>query len=349
MKAIVFHEHGDPSVLRYTEVAEPKIGPAEVLVRVRACALNHLDLWVRRGLPGISIPLPHIPGSDISGEVARVGESVTRVKVGQRVLLAPGISCGQCPQCLAGEDNLCRRYTLFGYMVDGGCAEYVKSPEVNVIPIPGDLSFEEAAAVPLVFLTAWQALTQWGTPGAGAVLLVTGASGGVGVASVMLGKSLGLTVVGLSRSAAKGERLKELGADFVFDPADPALPKKVLAAVEPRKVDLAVDNVGGPAFNSLLMTLGYGGRVSVVGASGGPVPDFRTPLLFFKRNKIGGVAVGDYTAESAQEAWAGIVARLNAMGRRPVIDSVFAFEDVKKAFARLDEGPMGKVLVRIRS
>ncbi len=158
MKAVVFSEHGGPEVLRYTEVAEPKIGPTEVLVRVRACALNHLDLWVRRGLPGITIPLPHIPGSDIAGEVARAGELVTHVKVGQRVLLAPGLSCGVCAACSAGNDNQCRRYTIFGYMVDGGCAEFVKSPGVNVIYIPGDLSFEEAAAVPLVFLTAWHML-----------------------------------------------------------------------------------------------------------------------------------------------------------------------------------------------
>src|SRR5713226_4013043 len=129
MKAIVFSEHGGPEVLRYGEVAEPKINATEVLVRVRACALNHLDLWVRRGLPGVPIPLPHIPGSDISGEVAKIGELVTRAKVGQKVLLAPGLSCGQCAACSAGEDNRCRRYTIFGYLVNGGCAEFVKSPE----------------------------------------------------------------------------------------------------------------------------------------------------------------------------------------------------------------------------
>ncbi len=230
----------------------------------------------------------------------------------------------------------------------GTLAEYVAVPAGVVAPVPAGWPLEEAAAAPLVFLTAWQALTQWGSLGDGAVLMVTGASGGVGVASVLLGKSLKMTVVALSRSAAKGERLKELGADYVFDPTDPAFAKKALGALEPRKVDLVVDSVGGAQFNSVLATLGYGGRVSVVGASGGPVPDFRTPLLFFKRNKIGGVAVGDYTPEMAQEAWAGIVGRLAAMGRRPVVDRVFEFEDVKKAFGRLDEGPMGKVVVRVR-
>jgi NADPH2:quinone reductase len=179
------------------------------------------------------------------------------------------------------------------------------------------------------------------------VLLVTGASGGVGTASVQLGKSMGLTVVALSRSAAKGARLKELGADFVFDPADPNLRKVVTAAIAPRKVDIAVDNVGAALFNQVIGLLGYGGRVSVVGRSGGAVPEFNTGMLFFKRNRIGGVAVSDYTAEQAHAAWAHIIERLNAAGQKPVIDKVFPFEDVKSAFARLAEGPMGKVLVRV--
>jgi NADPH2:quinone reductase len=207
------------------------------------------------------------------------------------------------------------------------------------------------AAAPLVFLTAWQALTQWSDPPQppepGKVLLATGASGGVGVASLLLGKSMGLTVVALSRSGEKRTRLKELGADFVFDPGDPHLGKTVLGALDPRKVDLAVDSVAGPGFQQAVATLGYGGKISVVGRSGGPVPEFNTANLFFRRNRIGGVAVGDYTPEAAQDAWKEIVALLERDGRRPVVDRVFKFEDVKAAFARLAEGPMGKVLVRV--
>jgi NADPH2:quinone reductase len=206
------------------------------------------------------------------------------------------------------------------------------------------------AAAPLVFLTAWQALTQWTEPPQppepGKTLLVTGASGGVGVASVLLGKSMGLTVAALSRSGEKRDRLMELGADFVFDPGDPQLGRTILAALDPRKVDLVVDNVAGPQFPQVVATLGYGGKISLVGRGGGPVPEFNTATLFFRRNRIGGVAVGDYTPEAAQDAWRKIVARLQRDGRRPVVDSVFQFEDVKAAFARLAEGPMGKVLVR---
>jgi NADPH2:quinone reductase len=207
------------------------------------------------------------------------------------------------------------------------------------------------AGAPLVFLTAWQALTQWSDPPSpppeDSVLLVTGASGGVGVASVLLGKSMNLRVVALSRSAEKGSKLKDLGADFVFDPQDKGLRKSVLAAIAPRKVDLAVDNVAGSLFNDVIATLGYGGCISVVGRSGGPVPEFNTGTLFFKRNRIGGVAVADFTPESAQLTWQEIVRRLDALRKRPVVDRVFPFEGVKDAFARLAEGPMGKVLVRI--
>src|SRR6476646_8358669 len=158
MKAIVFEKHGGAEVLKFTETPEPRLGARDVLVRVKACALNHLDLWVRGGMPGVPIPLPHIPGSDIAGEVAKVGPDVKRVSVGQKVLLAPGVSCGHCATCLAGQDNKCREFSNLGYILDGGCAEFVRCPEVNCFPYPENLSFEEAAAVPLVFQTAWHML-----------------------------------------------------------------------------------------------------------------------------------------------------------------------------------------------
>jgi NADPH2:quinone reductase len=160
---------------------------------------------------------------------------------------------------------------------------------------------------------------------------------------------MGLTVIGLSRSAEKGEQLKKLGADFIFDPAAKDLRKQVLAAIAPKRVDIVVDNVAGPVFNEIIGMLGYAGRISVVGRSGGPVPEFNTGTLFFRRNRIGGVTVADYTAEQAKAAWNEVVARLNALGKRPVVDQVFPFLDVKEAFARLAKGPMGKVLVKVMS
>jgi len=274
--------------------------------------------------------LPHVLGRDGVGDVLAVGPGVENARVGETVGILRGST---------------------GVEEWGTLAEKVVVPDGSIVPIPPGWSLEEMTGGPLVFLTSWQALTQWSDPpappAAGSVLLVTGASGGVGTASVLLGKSMDLTIVALSRSAGKGAKLKELGADFVFNPEDPNLRRAVLEALAPRRVDLAVDNVAGPLFNEVIAMLGRGGRISVVGRSGGPVPEFNTAALFFRRNRIGGVAVGDYSREEAQSTWKQIVTRLDAIGKRPVVDSVFPFEEVKEAFARLAHGPMGKVLVRI--
>src|SRR5215472_13326238 len=216
MKAVIFAEHGGPEVLHCTEVDEPKIGMHEVLVRVRACALNHLDVWVRRGMPGIKISMPRIPGSDIAGEVARVGDQVTGVEAGERVLLSPGISCGRCTHCLRGDDNLCRQYTLFGYGVNGGYAEYVAAPATNVIAMPPNLGFEEAAAVPLVFLTAWHMLIARAQLKPDETVLVLAAGSGVGSAAIQIAKATGACVIATAGSEAKLQRARELGADDVF-------------------------------------------------------------------------------------------------------------------------------------
>jgi NADPH:quinone reductase len=316
--------------LRLGETEDPAPGPNQILLRPRFAALNPADAFLAQAMYPAKPALPHILGRDGAGEVVAVGSGVTNVRPGDIV----GIL-----RCDVGVE------------VWGTLAEKVLVPAESVEPLPQGWSMEQMTAAPLVYLTAWQALTQWNDPPAplqaGSVLLVTGASGGVGTASVQLGKALGLKVVALSRSAEKGARLKELGADFVFDPADPNLRKLVSAAIAPQKVDLAVDNVGNALFNQIIALLGHGGRISVVGRSGGAVPEFNTATLFFRRNRIGGVAVSDYSSAAAHTAWTQITELLNAHGQRPVIDKVFPFEDVKAAFARLAEGPMGKVLVRV--
>jgi len=317
--------------LRLGEIADPLPGPGEVLLRMRLAALNPADAFLALAQYPAKPPLPHILGRDGVGEVVAVGPGVESVRAGETA----GIL-----RCHAGVDT---RGTL---------AELTVVPAGSVAPVPAGWTLEEMAGAPLVFLTAFQALTQWSDPPApppaGSVVLVTGASGGVGVASVLLGKSMGLIVVALSRNPQKGARLKQLGADFVFDPADANLRKNVATAIAPKKVDLVVDNVAGALFNQAIALLGYGGKISVVGRSGGAVPEFNTATLFFRRNRIGGVAVGDYTPETAQADFREITRRLEQIGRKPVVDSVFPFEDVKAAFARLDQGPMGKVLVRVQ-
>ena len=185
MKTVRFHEHGGPEVLRYEDVPEPSPKPTEVKLRVKAVALNHLDIWLRKGLPGVKVPLPKIGGCDIAGEVVAVGSACTRVKPGERIMVSPGWTCGQCAACLRGEDNLCRAYQIIGgYGVDGGCADFICVPEVNCIPIPERLDYPSAAAVPLTFLTAWNMLVTLAKLQRGEEVLVIGAGSGVGAAAV---------------------------------------------------------------------------------------------------------------------------------------------------------------------
>ncbi|MGJ5816686.1 quinone oxidoreductase family protein [Paludibaculum fermentans] len=327
MRAWLMESFEGVEKLRLAEVPDPQPGPGEVQLEMHLAGLNPADAFLALAQYPAKPALPHILGRDGVGTVRAVGEGVSNVQVGD----VAGIL-----RCDAGVEAW---GTLAGRTV---------VPAASLAAIPAGWTHEQMAGAPLVFLTAWQALAQWGElPREGQVVLVTGASGGVGVGSVLLAKSMGATVVGLSRNPEKSETVRQLGADFVFDPGDPALRKKVMAAIAPRKVDFVVDSVAGPLFSQIIAMLGYGGRISVVGRSAGTVPDFNTATLFFRRNRIGGVAVADYTPEGAQSAWAEIVRRLDAMGRRPVVDQVFPFADVKQAFARLAEGPMGKVLVKV--
>lgn len=330
MRAWLMDSYEGVEKLRIDEVPDPQPGPGQVVIKIIYAALNPADAFLAQAQYPAKPKLPHVLGRDGVGEIVATGPGVEGVKPGDTVAILRGNT---------------------GVEAWGTLAEKTAVESSHVIPVPHGWSLEEIAGAPLVFLTAWQALTQWSDPAAppkpGSVLLVTGASGGVGVASVLLGKSMGLTVVGLSRSAQKGEKLKQLGADFVFDPAGKELRKLVLSSIAPKRVDLAVDTVGGALFNEIVAMLGYGGRISVVGRSGGTVPEFNTATLFFRRNRIGGVTVADYSTEEAKDSWNQIVSRLDGMGKRPVVDKVFPFLRVKEAFARLEEGPMGKVLVKV--
>jgi NADPH2:quinone reductase len=330
MRAWLMQSYEGVEKLELGEVTAPAPGSGEALLRIRFAALNPADAFLARAMYPANPPLPHILGRDGVGEVLSVGPGVDNVKVGDTVGV---LRCD------------------VGVATWGTLAEKTVVPAASLAPVPPGWALEEMAGAPLAFLTAWQALTQWSDPPAppapASVLLVTGASGGVGIASILLGKSMDLKVVALSRSAAKGARLKELGADYAFDPADPGMRKAVLAAIAPRKVDLAVDNIGGSLFNEVIAMLGYAGKISVVGRSAGPVPEFNTASLFFRRNRVGGVAVSDYSPVAAQETWKEIVARVDGLGRRPVTDQVFPFEKAREAFARLAQGPLGKVVVKV--
>jgi NADPH2:quinone reductase len=330
MRAWLMDSYAGIEQLRLGEVPDPQPGPSEVRLKVRYAALNPADAFLAQGLYPAKPSLPHILGRDGVGDVEVVGSRVENMRVGDTV----GIL-----RCETGVE------------APGTLAEKVVVPMESLVKTPAGWSLEEMAGAPLVFLTAWQALTQWSDspapPPERSIILITGASGGVGVATMLLGKSMNLTVVGLSRDADKRAKLKALGADHVFDPADKDLRRSISAAISPRKVDLAIDCVGGKLLPQVIALLDYGGKISVVGRSGGTVPEFNTATLLFRRIRMGGVSVDDYTAQAAHAAWKEIVDRLDAIGQRSLVDSIVSFEEVKKGFARLAQGPMGKVVVRV--
>ena len=244
MKAVVFKEHGSVDKLVYDDFEEPEIHPSEVIVKVNACGINHLDIWVREELPGITIPLPHILGCEITGETAGVGSAVKGLSTGQRVLIAPGINCGRCEYCLSSNDSLCHEFRIMGFQVDGGYAEYAKAPAENIIPISERLSFEEWATVPLVFLTAWNMLKTRGGLVTGETVLVHAAGSGIGSAAIQISKLSGAEVITTVGNDEKVEKAKELGADHVINHSKEDFADKVNKFTDGRGVDVVFEHIG---------------------------------------------------------------------------------------------------------
>lgn len=340
MKAVRFHEHGSLDVLKYEDAPDPRIEANEVLVKVRACALNHLDIWVRKGTPGWTLPMPHIAGSDISGEVAAAGSLVTRVKPGDRVLLAPGISCGQCEQCFNGLDSACRSYTLFGVMVDGGYAEYVKSPEMNVIPIPGDLSFDEAAAVPLVSLTAWHMLMTRAQLRPGEDVLVIAAGSGVGSMAIQVAKLMSARVIAVAGTDAKLEKARELGADEVINHRAQSIAGEVRRLTGKRGVDVVVDHVGSAVWEDCFESLATYGRFVTCGTTSGEDVKLNLRLLFGRQRAL----LGSFMGSKGE-----LMAVLKFIGQRKVravIDSVFPLREAAAAQKKMEDRDLfGKIIL----
>ena len=340
MKAVRFHRHGGPDVLQYEDVPDPGIKANEILLRVRACSLNHLDLWVRNGIPGIK--LPHIPGSDIAGEVVRTGELCERIKPGQRVLLSPGISCRQCEQCLSGEDNKCRRYTLWGAGVDGGNREYMPAPEYAVIPIPDAMTFEQAAAAPLVFLTAWHMLFARANLQPGEDVLVLAASSGVGMAAVQIAKMLHCRVIATAGGEKKLAQAKDLGADFVIDHYKQDISAEVKRITDKRGVDVVIEHVGKATWQKSMASLAPAGRLVTCGATTGPDVPLELRFLFSRHLSLLGSFMG-----TMGELHRVLKFVFNGT-LKPVIDRVFPMQEIAAAHSHLENREQfGKVVVTL--
>jgi NADPH:quinone reductase-like Zn-dependent oxidoreductase len=325
VRAAVYTQHGGPEVVRLQEMAAPTLGPNDVLVRVRAVALNHLDIWIRLGLPRLSVTFPHIPGADVAGIVEELGSAVSTVRPGQEVVIAPGISCGVCAYCVAGEDNLCRTYAILGEHRHGGYAEFVSVPEANILPKPAHLTFEEAAAVPLVFLTAWNMIVTNGRIRFGDEVLIWGAGSGVGSAGIQIAKLFSARVIAVAGARWKLEKATSLGADDGIDYREQDVQEEVRRLTGRRGVDIVFDHVGAATWQTSLKVLGRGGRLVTCGATSGPeaITDIR--YIYGRKLSIHGTWMG--TKRELRE----VMTLVAAKKLNPVVHGVFPLERAAEA------------------
>jgi NADPH:quinone reductase-like Zn-dependent oxidoreductase len=342
MKAILLESHGGPEALRPADVPDPQPAPGEALVRVRACALNHIDLWLRKGIPGQSVSFPHILGCDIAGEIAALPTPVEGLSEGQRVMLSPGTSCGRCRQCLSGDDNACRRFRILGVHMAGGYAEWVRCPVANLVPIPERISFDEAAAFPLVFLSAWNMLVRCANLRAGESVLVWAAGSGIGMAAIQIAKLLGARVIATAGSEAKLERARELGADHVVSHHAGDVVEAVKRATDKRGVDVVLEHVGEASWERSIRSLAHRGRLVTCGATTGFRASTDLRYVFAKQLSIMGSYLGR-KSDLLEVAVPFFERKLKA-----VVDTVLPLTDARRAHETLESGaPFGKVVLRV--
>lgn len=338
MKAVRIHEVGGPEVLRYEDVPDPKPRKDQVLVRVKACAMNHLDLWVRKGIP--VVPLPHILGSDVAGEIVEVGEYVTGYNPGQRVLLAPMSFCNRCEKCVAGVHNQCREFTVLGNRVDGGNCELMAVPSVNVIPIPDGLDFNQAASVPLVFTTAWHMLVGRAGLRLGQTVLVLGANSGVGIAAIQVAKLFHATVIATAGDGNKMQKAVELGADFVINHYQQKISQEVRKITNKEGVDIVIEHVGPATWDESVKSLKAGGMLVTCGATTGPQAGIDLRFLFSRQLSLLGSYMG--TMEELHE----VLKHVSSGKLKPVVDRTFPLQETRAAHEYMESSKMfGKIVI----
>jgi len=342
LKAVRFHEFGGLGVLQYEDAPSPKIGPAEVLVRVRACALNHLDIWTRAGTHSERIPLPHISGSDISGEISETGDQVTGHIKGEKVLIAPGISCGVCDYCTNGWDSLCESYRIIGYETQGGYAEYVAVPGANVLPIPDKLGFDQAAAIPLVFLTAWHMLVTRAHLAPGETVLVWAGGSGVGSAAIQVARLLGAKVITTVGNESKREKAQKLGADFVLNHHAQDIPGEVKRLTNGRKVNVVFDHIGSATWENSLKSMAPAGRLVNCGVTSGGKAEIDIRYVFVKQFSLMGSFMG------GRGELLKVLSFFEDGELKPVVDSIFPLMEASKAQERMEKSEhFGKIVLKV--
>ena len=339
MKAVRFHEFGGPEVLKYEEVPDPRLRNDQVLVRVHGCAMNHLDLWVRKGLPGVK--LPHINGSDIAGEVIETGEYVTGIAKGLRVIVAPMHYCGRCRFCVAGVQNQCREFTVLGNGVDGGNCELIAVRPDQVIPIPATLSFEEAAAVPLVALTAFHMMVTRAQIRPGQTVLVLGANSGVGMMAIQLGKLFNARVIATAGNEEKMRRARELGADEVIDHYQQKISDEVRRITAKEMADIVIEHVGQATWAESMKSLKPGGTIVTCGATTGPKAEFDLRVLFARQLSFLGSYMG--TMGELHE----VLGHVFAGRLKGIVDATFPLSEARAAHERMEKSEMfGKIVLK---
>jgi NADPH:quinone reductase-like Zn-dependent oxidoreductase len=340
MKCVRIHEHGGPEKLIYEDVPVPKIGAGDVLVNVKATSVNHIDLWARQGLPGVRFHLPMIPGVDAAGIVAEKGDAVSHVRVGDRVVIAQGISCGHCKHCLNGNDNLCKDYILIGEHRDGADAEYLALPGRNVLPLSEKISFEEAAAAALVFLTAWQMLVDKAQVKPGDDVLVNGVSSGIGSAALQIAKLFSARVIATTSTDEKAAKARDLGADEVINYNRQNVLDEVRRLTTKKGVEIVIDHIGTSIWGRNIKSLTKGGRLVTCGVTSGheAITDLR--YVLYKQLQILGSTMGRK---------GDLITIFNLIEQRklkPVIDRVMPLKEVQLAHRVIEEGKhFGKLVL----
>ena len=341
MKAVRFHQYGGSEVLQYEDVPDPVRKDGEVLVRVRACALNHLDIWERMGPPRTKVNLPHISGSDISGVVEDLSPGEAELQKGDEVIVNPGLGCGRCDKCLTGRDNQCRYYGIIGSEVDGGYAELISVPRRNVIPKPERMDFVQAASIPLVFLTAYHMLVTKAGVVAGDTVLVLGAGSGVGVAAIQVAKAHGANVIATASSDAKLKKAVELGADNVVNRNTQDIVQEVKNYTKGRGADIVVEHVGNATWDKSIRSVGKGGKIVTCGATTSyeAVTDLR--YIYSKEITIFGSFMG------ASGELFRVLELFKQRRLRPVVDREYALSAAAEAQTRMEKDEhFGKLVLK---